>query len=125
MKNKIMLGLWRFVINVPSFLWQKQIKAGKRKFEKEFGALSHENRTIHHFTVKELPRSGEPLSPEFISDSLGYTLDIVRQGLDYLEAHMTYLYRNSKGHVTWAYPVTVDHTPHRLTFDTGEMLYAA
>jgi hypothetical protein len=25
----------------------------------------------------------------------------------------------------WAYPVTVDKTPHRITFNTGEKLYAA
>jgi hypothetical protein len=30
MKNKLMLGLWRYIINVPPFLWQKQIAQGKR-----------------------------------------------------------------------------------------------
>jgi len=38
---------------------------------------------------------------------------------------MTYLYRNARGEVTWAYPVTVDHTPHRVTFSSGEQIYAA
>ena len=27
--------------------------------------------------------------------------------------------------VAWAYPVTVDTTPHHVSFDTGEQLYAA
>jgi len=35
------------------------------------------------------------------------------------------LVRNSKGEVIWAYPVTVEKTPHRITFNTGERLYAA
>ena len=30
-----------------------------------------------------------------------------------------------QGAVTWAYPVTVDQTPHHLTFNTGEKIYAA
>jgi hypothetical protein len=45
--------------------------------------------------------------------------------LDDLEARMTFLFRGERGVVTWAYPVTVDQTPHRVTFGTGERIYAA
>jgi hypothetical protein len=45
--------------------------------------------------------------------------------LDDLEKHMTFLFRNQAGEVVWAYPVTVEKTPHRVTFDTGETIYAA
>ena len=38
---------------------------------------------------------------------------------------MTFLFRNPAGDVTWAYPVTVDQTPHQVTFSSGEKLYAA
>jgi hypothetical protein len=38
---------------------------------------------------------------------------------------MTFLFRNEQGSVTWAYPVTVDQTPHRVTFSSGEQVYAA
>ena len=75
MKNKLMLGLWRYIINGPPFLWQKQIAQGKRKFEKEHGAMSEEKRLIHHFVVRELPSNGKPLSPERISDKLGFSVD--------------------------------------------------
>lgn len=120
-----MLGLWRYIINVPPFLWQKQIAQGKRKFEKEHGSLSEEYRMIHHFAVRELPVTGNPLSPELISDRLNFPADLVKDALDYLEKRMTFLYRNEEGDVAWAYPVTVDKTPHSITFDTGENLYAA
>ena len=125
MRNTLMLGLWRYIINVPPSLWQKQIAKGKRKFEKEHGSLSEEYRLIHHFVVRELPRNAMPLSPEFISGELGLSADRVKNALDYLEKRMTFLYRNRKGEVVWAYPVTVDKTPHRITFNTGEKLYAA
>lgn len=125
MRNKLMFGLWRYVINVPPFLWQKQVAAGKRRFEKVSGALSRENRRIHHFVVKKLPEMGVPISQKVISDSLGISVDVVNSGLDFLEKQMTFLYRNKSGKVTWAYPVTVDKTPHRISFDTGEKLYAA
>jgi hypothetical protein len=45
--------------------------------------------------------------------------------LDELEKHMTFLFRDEQGAVAWAYPVTVDRTPHHVTFDTGEQVYAA
>lgn len=125
MKNKLMLGLWRYIIKVPPFLWQKQIAQAKRKFEKEHGSLSEEKRQLHHFVVRELPRNGKPLSPELISDKLGFSVDRVNNDLEYLEKRMTFLYRNKDGDVAWAYPVTVDKTPHKITFDTGEKLYAA
>ena len=125
MKNKLMLGLWRYIIQVPPFLWQKQVAKGKRKFEKEQGSLSEEECRIHHFVVRELPNNGNPLSPELISSKLGIAVDCVKAALDYLEQRMTFLYRNKDGDVVWAYPVTVDKTPHRITFSTGERLYAA
>ena len=120
-----MLGLWRYIIKVPPFLWQKQIAKGKRRFEKEQGALSEEYRLIHHFVVRELPRLGKPLSAELMSNALGFSTDRVTNALDYLEKRMPFLYRNRKGEVRWAYPVTVDNTPHQITFGTGEKLYAA
>jgi hypothetical protein len=45
--------------------------------------------------------------------------------LNDLEKHMNFLFRNRQGEVTWAYPVTVEKTPHHLTFSTGEQIYAA
>jgi hypothetical protein len=125
MKNRLMLGLWRYIINVPQLLLQKQIAGGKRKFEKARDSLSEECRTIHHFVVRELPANGKPLSPQSISDGLGFSVDRVIAALDHLEKRMTFLYRNRDGNVLWAYPVTVDKTPHRITFNTGEKLYAA
>ena len=35
------------------------------------------------------------------------------------------LVRDERGAVVWAYPFTVEATPHRITFDSGETLYAA
>ena len=125
MRNKLMLGLWRYIITMPPFLWQKQIAKGKRKYEKVHASLPEEYRLIHHFVVRELPYAGKPLSPELISDKLCLPADRVKTALDYLEKRMTFLYRNKTGEVVWAYPVTVEKTPHKITFNTGEQLYAA
>ncbi len=125
MSNMLMLGLWGYILKVPPFLWKKQIAQGKKRFEKVHGSLTEDMRNIHHFVVKELPSTGKPLSPGIISEKLGLSPDRVQKTLDYLERSMTFLYRNADGDVNWAYPVTVDKTPHRLTFSTGESVYAA
>ena len=125
MPDKLMLGLWRYIINVPPFLWQKQIEKGKRAFERAHGSLSEEHQLVHHFVVKELPYAGKPLSPKVISEKLAIPVERISAILGDLEKRMTFLFRNKKGEVTWAYPVTVEKTPHKLTFGTGEQLYAA
>ena len=102
MSNKLMLGLWRYIIKVPPTLWQKQIAKGKRRLEKEHGSLSEDYRLIHHFVVRELPYAGKPLSPELMSNKLGLPVDSVKTALDYLEKRMTFLYRNKNEEVVWA-----------------------
>lgn len=125
MQNKLMLGLWRYMIGVPPFLWQRQIEKGKRDFAAHLAFMTAEHRAVHHFTVRALVHAGTPLSPEYIADALALPVGRVAEILNDLETHMTFIYRNPQGQVHWAYPVTTEKTPHHLTFHTGEELYAA
>ena len=124
MKNRLMFGLWRCIISLPPFLWEKQLSNAKRHFEKELAIMSLEHRAVHHFVVKELPAFNKPMPPEFVADKLNMSLEKVKLILNDLNTLMI-LYKNSKDEVVWAYPVTVDKTPHHVTFSTGEQLYAA
>jgi hypothetical protein len=125
MSNRLMAAIWRLVIPIPPMLWHKQVSSMKGAMRRELGFMSKEHRVVHHFVVRELPRAGKPLSPQFIAGELAIPQERVTVVLEELEKHMTFLFRNDKGEVTWAYPVTVDVTPHHLTFSTGEQLYAA
>jgi hypothetical protein len=127
MKNRIMLGLWKYMLSVPSFVvnMKKQVAKEKLRFEAAMGFMTEDLRRVHHFSVKELPHSGKPLSPEFIARALDLPAERVVLILNDLEKHMTFLFRNRRGEVTWAYPVTVETTPHHLTFSSGEQVYAA
>jgi len=125
MKNKLMFGLWRYILNIPPFLWEQQISKAKKKFSIEHAFMTPEHRVVHHFVVKQLPIAGKSLSPETVSEELNMPLDRANLILNELEKRMTFLFRNSQGNVIWAYPVTVEKTPHRIAFSTGERLYAA
>ena len=125
MSNRLMAAIWRLIIPVPPVLWHKQVSSMRKTIARELGFMSDEHRSVQHFVVRELPRAGKALSPQFIAEELAMPQERVTAILGELEKHMTFLFRNDQGEVTWAYPVTVDATPHRLTFGTGEQLCAA
>ena len=87
--------------------------------------MTPDHHRIRDFMVMELPRVAKPITPETIGQSLNMELKLVVSILDELEKNMTFLYRNEQGAVVWAYPVTVEPTPHRITFSTGEQIYGA
>jgi hypothetical protein len=87
--------------------------------------MSDDHHRIRDFVVTELPRIPRPLSAATIAEQLSMPVEKVTGILDDLEKHMTFLYRNPQGEVVWAYPVTVEKTPHRVTFNSGEQIYAA
>ncbi len=125
MDNLLLLGIWRLAISLPEGVWQKQARVRQKKFESATSFITPRHRAVHHFVVRELPGLARPMPPEFVADGLGIALDEVVRIMDDLQNHMTFLYRDGAGNVIWAYPVTVEPTPHRLTFDSGEEIYAA
>lgn len=125
MPGQLMSGLWRYMLKVPPYLWEKQIQKTRAKAAASLGFMSAEHRRVHHFVVRELPRLGLPMPPKLVSDALDMDMADVISILDDLQEHMTFLFRNEVGEVTWAYPVTVEQTPHHMAFSSGEQLYAA
>jgi hypothetical protein len=125
MDNKLLVGLWRTMIPIPRMVWHGQVSKNAQHTEAGLDFMSREHHLVRDFAVRELPRVGEPLTPAFIAQALALPVDRVNIILDELEKHLTFLYRNEEGAVIWAYPVTVDQTPHRVTFSSGEQIYAA
>ena len=125
MRNSLLLGLWRLMVPLPETVWQGQVTKGAESTVASLAFMSEDHHRVRDFVVAEIPRVGEPLSPEMIAGALDLPPARVVALLDELEKNMTFLFRNEQGAVTWAYPVTVDQTPHRVTFNTGEQGYAA
>ncbi len=125
MSNRLLMGLWRHMIPLPRMLWQRQIRGRAQSIGAGLGFMSEEHHLVRDFVVRELPSVGEPISPEFIAGKLNLPVGGVKSILDDLDKHMTFVCRNSQGAVAWAYPVTVEKTPHHVTFSTGEQAYSA
>jgi hypothetical protein len=113
------------MLPLPASLLEKRAVRGKQKIMEELAFLTEDHRKVHHFIVRDLPLHGKPMSPDHVAGGLNLPVEQVAAILQELEDHMTFLYRNEEGAVVWAYPVTVEETPHHLTFSTGEKIYAA
>ena len=125
MNKSLLLGFRRFLLRIPRPIWQQEVTRSVRASHKSLAFMTADHHRVRDFVVRELPRIAEPIPPETIAKRLDMELGKVISILDELEKNMTFLYRNEEGSVTWAYPVTVEQTPHRITFSTGEQIYAA
>ena len=115
----------RRMFRLPAAIWRRNVRSEGHRAAARLEFMGPDHHRIRNFVVAELPRAQQPLSPEAIAT--GVSLDIERVGeiLDELEARLTFLYRRDGRNVDWAYPVTAEETPHRVTLDTGERFFAA
>ena len=125
MNKSLFLSLWKYLVGIPRFIWQRGVARNVRSNKSRLGFMSPDHHKVRDFVVLELPRSEAPIPPEEISRNLNLSLPHTQEILEELEKGMTFLFRNAKGEVAWAYPVTADPTPHHVRFSTGEQIYAA
>ncbi len=125
MSGTVLIGQGNEIKGIPQDEWENSLSAVQQHIKSRLGFMSEEHHLVRNFVVRELPNAGEPLYPEIISQELKLPVSRVAIILDELEKQLTFLFRNKQGAVTWAYPVTVDRTPHHVTFNTGEQVYAA
>lgn len=125
MNKSLLLGLGRFLLRIPRPIWQQEVARSARASEKSLAFMTADHHKVRDFVVREMPRIAEPIPPERIARDLNMELERVVSILDELEEKLTFLYRDEAGAVIWAYPVTVEKTPHRITFSSSEQIYAA
>jgi hypothetical protein len=113
------------MLRVPAVIWKRNVRMDARRVSARLEFMGPDHHRIRNFVVSELGRLQEPLSPGTIAAAVGIESDRVRNILDDLEAHMTFLYRRDGTNVDWAYPVTAEETPHRVAFDNGERFFGA
>ena len=125
MKDTILVGKGREIVKVPRKQWEGHLAAVPEHMGRRLAFMTEQHHRIRYFVVRELPALNSPMTPEYISKSLEIPIGRVRTILEELERNRFFLVRDEQGAVSWAYPVTVDQTPHRLEFSTGELTFAA
>lgn len=125
MEEKILLGRDKKILEIPQATWKEHLTQIPQHSQSRLSFMTDAHHEIRYFVVKELASRQSPIEPEFISSKLNMSLEKVKHILEELERKLFFLVRNEQGAVAWAYPVTVDATPHRLNFASGERLYGA
>jgi hypothetical protein len=124
MRDSILLGLGRWMIPIPGMVWRRVVRANASQIAGTLRFMTPDHHRLRDFAVDRLFRAGVPLPADEIARSLNLSPRRVGEILDDLERHLTFLFRSSGPEVTWAYPVTVDETPHRAIASTGEEAYS-
>jgi len=124
MENMVLLGRGRKVVELPEAAWRREVAAAPPRIAERLEFMVPEHHAVRDFVVRELPSRGA-LTAAAIAEPLGLNEARVEALLAELEARLFFLVRGDDGSVRWAFPVTVDETPHRLDLGGGERVFAA
>lgn len=125
MRETVLMGRGRHLVELPRAQWEGHLSQIPAHADARLRFMSEDHHRVRYFVVRELPRVGQPIPAAMIANRLALPPAQVKTILDDLERHLFFLVRNEAGAVAWAYPLTTDPTPHRLSFSTGEHIYAA
>jgi len=125
MGESVLLGRGRQILELPWETWEQHLAQVPQHSGDRLRFMREEHHRVRYFVVRELPSRGKAMAPQEIAAALHLPQTRVETILDELERKLFFLFRDEKGAVSWAYPVTVEPTPHHLSFSSGERLYAA
>jgi hypothetical protein len=125
MENSVLLGVGKKVFPAPFWLCKAGISIAGKVMRTVYPRIfSKDHYKVRSFLFLELLRLRKPISPEHIAESLNMPLDRVREILDKIGKRQNWIVRNAHGEVTWTYPVTVEETKFKITYNTGEQVWA-
>lgn len=125
MHEPVLIGRGAAIETMPRADWEEELRLSLEQPDSRLDFMTEDHHRVRNMAVVDLAKRQRPLEPEYFADRLGLAAERVMEILRELERQLFFLVRNSQGSVSWAYPVTVDQTPHRLTFSTGERLHGA
>ncbi len=106
--------------------WRAPLGGVGEYFRRRLAFLTEEHRRMRNYVVAQIPRNRfQAVLPEQIASAVNLGVPRVNAILEDLERHLFFVWRNSAGAVTWAFPVTTDRTPHRIVPQSGDPFFAA
>lgn len=110
---------------VPREEWEAELRGAPAAMKTRLAFMTPDHHRVRRFAVAELPRRGKPVTTADIASALSLPHERVDAIVGELERALFFVVRNDRQAVSWAFPVTVDETPHSLAFDSGERCFAA
>jgi len=123
--SEMWLGLGKHMVPLPGFIWRRRVCRDRRLIAAGLSFMTEKHHIVRNFVVRKIADTARPVSVDTIREETGLPPDRIASILDELEKNLTFLYRNPAGEVAWAYPVTAEPTPHRISFASGQIVNAA
>jgi len=96
MPETVWVGRERQIIEISRKDWEQGLAVRSQYIWDRCAFMSDEHHLVRNFVVKELPKAGIPLSPEFIGQELHLPAVRVHSILADLEKRLTFLFRTQK-----------------------------
>ncbi len=125
MTDTVLIGRGDTISSIRRSDWEEQLSSAPERISQRLAFMSHDHHLVRNFVVRELPRLGQPISVDAISNALHLSRARTSSIVEDLERNLFFLVRGNGEEVSWAFPVTVEETGHHLRFSTGERLDAA
>jgi len=125
MEKTVLVGKGRRLQRIPLEVWQSDFDSVPEETRGVLSFMTPEHHEVRNLAVTEIVKTGRPVPPEKFSQVLDLSPNKVTEILEDLEARLFFVVRNDAGCVAWAFPVTADPTPHRLSFTSGERFWGA
>ena len=125
MTESVLIGRGDTISRIPQADWEQGVRSAPEGISQRLAFMSEDHHLVRNFVVRELPRLGRSISMDAISRALGISRSRTSTIVEDLERNLFFLVRGDREEVSWAFPVTIDATGHRLVFSTGERLDAA
>ena len=113
------------IARIPREEWEAELRAAPEGIGKRLTFMTPDHHRVRRFAVAELPRHRQGIAIGDIASALSLPDERVAAIVAELERALFFVVRTKGAAVSWAFPVTVDETPHALAFSTGERCFAA
>ena len=122
----VRIGRGRNIEPMDEAAWKEAVAAHIAHMPERLAFMTPAHHRVRNAAVLGLTRSGgRPLSMAQLAAAAGVDEGDTRRIAAELERNLFFVVRQGDDFVSWAYPVTVDRTPHRLTFSSGETVFGA
>jgi len=125
MEEHILFGRDRDLMEIPSKGWKHFIDDAPERSKEFHPDITLEHLQVRNYAIETLALTGEALQPSTIERAFNKSKKRVEKILDDLQRNLVFIARDNQGAVTWAHPVTVEPTPHRLHLPGGKAFFAS
>jgi hypothetical protein len=125
MDESVLVSGGRELVRKPIAEWQAAVRRAAGAMRQRLSFMTAEHYAVRNFVVIGLQRLQRPLPVAEIAARVKLPVSRAQEIVEELERRLFFLVRNPVGDVAWAFPVTVDRTPHEMECDTGERVFGA